>query len=77
MASKNLRHEPVVQPAPENHNTPNPDVQQRQEEAAALVAALGLRRLESMSAPELLTWLRDNNRVGYENLVRALFEITA
>ncbi len=77
MAIKNARKVSVDQPAPQNRKTPNPGVQQRHEEAATLVAALGPRKIESMTAPELLTWLRANNRVGYGNLVRALFEITA
>ena len=77
MATKNARPAPLAQPAPQNRKLPNPEVQLRREEAATLVAALGPRKLESMTAPELLDWLRANNRVGYGNLVRALFESTA
>jgi hypothetical protein len=77
MATKNVRPVPLAQPAPQNRKTPNPEVQLRREEAATLVAELGSKKLESMTAPELLTWLHDNNRLGYGNLLRALFEITA
>jgi hypothetical protein len=66
----------AVQSARGNGKTPNPGVEQRREEAATLVANLGRKRFEQMTAPELLTWLRANNRVGYGNLVRALFEVT-
>ncbi len=54
-----------------------PEVQARLDEAARLVAELGHAKFARMTAPELLQWLRANNRVGYGNLVRALFEITA
>ncbi len=77
MANKNARPAQLAQPAPQNRKTPNPDVQRRREEAATLVDELGHAKFERMSAPELLQWLRANNRVGYGNLVRALFEITS
>ncbi len=67
----------VASPTPSSDGRQHqPEVQARLDEAARLVSELGHAQFARMTAPELLQWLRANNRVGYGNLVRALFEIT-
>ncbi len=82
MATKTSTHRAPRTPAPSATRTPStdgrlhqPEVHARLDEAARLVAEQGHAQFAHMTAPELLQWLRANNRMGYGNLVRALFKL--
>lgn len=72
-----VRRAPAAVSSKNGKRTPAPEVWQRRDDAASIVAALGRAKFARMTAPEMLDWLKANNRVGYGNLIRALFEITA